>query len=363
QTLLPAIGAEGQRQLGEAHVLIVGSGALGCVIADALTRAGVGRITIVDRDVVEITNLQRQILFDESDVDAGTPKAIAAATRLRAINGAIEIIAHVDDFNHRNAERLLGDADVIVDGLDNFQTRYILNDLAVERGVAYIYGGAVATGGVSLPVLPHADVRMAAPPRRLTWTDAQSTPCLRCVFPEAPPPGTTPTCDTAGVLGPLVMTIGAHQATQTLKLLTGNIDALDRRLLSIDVWSNEWRRFDVSGARRDARAACPCCVEGRFEHLDGSAAGAAITLCGRNAVQMTGAAETSALDLDAAAARLASHGSFHANDFLLRGVFRDERGPDGDAIELTLFSNGRAIIKGTTEPELARSIYARYVGI
>lgn len=364
QMLLPGIGEAGQQRLLAAHALVVGCGALGTVLADALARAGVGTLTIVDRDIVELTNLQRQVLYDEADVEAGMPKAEAAKAKLQRINSQVKVHAHVDDFNHTNAERLAEGADIILDGLDNFETRYLLNDLAVARGLPYIYGGAVGTSGVSMAVLPHVESPQSEEllaHRALNWEPRHATPCLRCVFPEAPPPGASPTCDTAGVLGPVVQMIATHQAIQAIKLLTGNIDALDRSLLSIDAWMNEIRRFDVSDARNTAGEGCPCCVQKRFEFLDGTASSAAVSLCGRNAVQITPTGN-GRIDLNAAAARLGAHGTFTANRFLLRGAFSHEQGENQQPIELTLFPNGRAIIKGTTEPETARIIYAKYVG-
>ena len=243
-----------------------------------------------------------------------------------------------------------------------------------------------------LPHPAHAAAQATARPASRDVDEAeQSTPCLRCVFPEAPPPGTSPTCDTAGVLGPVILTIAAHQAAQALKLVTGHVDALDRSLLSIDSWTNDTRRFDVSGARRgghdgaDGRAStarrsagqappapsdeygpppCPCCGNGQFDFLDGAATSTSIALCGRDAVQITPPSPSAAarLDLSETCRRLAAHGSFTHNDYLLRGTFASERGPEGHAIELTLFPDGRAIIRGTSEVEAARSIYAKYVG-
>ena len=363
QILLPGIAEAGQVRLLRSHALIVGCGALGTMIADALTRAGVGTLTIVDRDTVELTNLQRQVLFEEADVEGMIPKAQAAAARLRRINSAITVNPHVDDFSHRNAERYAEGADVILDGLDNFETRYVLNDLAVRNGIPYIYGGAVATGGMSMAILPHAQHRARPEPRSsVRWTDDQATPCLRCIFPDAPPAGTTATCDTAGVLAPAVLTIAAHQVAQTLKLLSGNVDAVDRSLFTIDVWENTTRRFDVSGARGLSR--CPCCVSGRFEFLAGDTASATTSLCGRSAIQITppaGSGGDGGLDLAMMAKRLSAHGSFTHNGYLLHGRFDDLKG-DAGPFELTLFPDGRAIIKGTTVAETARGIYAKYVG-
>ena len=368
QMLLPDIGDAGQARLSSSHVFVAGCGALGCAIIDALARAGVGTLTIIDRDLVELTNLQRQALFVEADVEDALPKAEAARRRIAAINRAVTVHAHVDDLHADNARRYTSDADVLVDGLDNFETRYLLNDLAVRRGVPYVYGGAVGTVGTALTILPHPEHRAdGASPRRIEWTADQATPCLRCIFPEAPPPGSTPTCDTAGVLGPVVTTIAAHQAVETIKLLVGAIDAVDRSLLSVDVWANESRRFDVHRARSAQEPSdCPCCGRGDFAFMEGDATGRASVLCGRDAVQITppprGPARGGDIDLAAMAARLEPHGVFIANAFLLRGVFERETTPAGEPIELTLFPNGRAIVKGIAEADAARALYARYVG-
>ena len=359
QMLLAGIGKSGQERLRAAHALVVGCGALGSVIIDSLARAGVGKLTIIDRDIIEITNLQRQILYDEKDVAQGMPKAEAAKRRIHQINSEVEVEAHADDFSHRNADAFIQGVDIILDGLDNFETRYVLNDLAVMRGLPYIYGGAVATSGVALTILPHPRKRVQESRSCVQWSAEQATPCLRCVFPDAPPPGATPTCDTAGVLGPIVSIIASHQAAQAIKLLTGNIQALDRSLLSLDLWTNQWRQFDVSEARDSSN--CICCMQGNFEHYQGSPASMTTSMCGRHAVQITPVADGE-IDLASFAARLTPHGKFTHNEFLLRGEFRSERGDGGQPIELTLFPNGRAIIKGTHEPEVARSIYAKYVG-
>jgi len=363
QMLLGQIGEAGQQRLRKAHALVVGCGALGCVIVDALARAGIGTLTIIDRDLVDLTNLHRQILFDERDAEEGIPKAEAARARVARINREVTTHAHVDDFNHHNAEAYIHGADLILDGLDNFATRYLLNDLAVKHGLPCIHGGAVGTTGTALTILPHPAHRAGESRSAIRWTAGQATPCLRCVFPQPPAPGSGPTCDTAGVLGPLVMMIASHQAAEAIKLLTGNIDAVDRSLLSIDAWSNRLRRVDVAGAR-DA-AGCPCCGEGHFEFLAGDDAESTGVLCGLKAVQIIpprrpGAAAP--IDLASLARRLAPHGVFRANRFLVRGVLTGERGEDGEPIELTIFPGGRAIIRGTSRPETARSVYARYIG-
>jgi molybdopterin/thiamine biosynthesis adenylyltransferase len=360
QMLLAGIGEAGQQRLAASHALVVGCGALGTMIVDALARAGVGTLTIVDRDVVELTNLQRQILFDERDVEQGMPKAEAAKAKVARVNSQVAVHAHVDDFSHRSAARYVEGVDIIMDGLDNFETRYLLNDIAVSRGIPYIYGGAVGTTGVTMAILPSGAMRQVDSTSRVKWPDDQSTPCLRCVFPEAPPPGTSPTCDTAGVLGPAVAVIAAQQAAQAIKLLTGHVEALDRALVSIDIWTNEFRRFDVSAARQSE---CPCCGRGQFVFLDGATGSAAMSLCGRNAVQISPSRELeSTLDLPNLAARLTPHGSFTVNEYLLRGTLAGDRNGKGEPIELTVFPNGRTIIKGVTETDAARSIYAKYIG-
>ena len=363
QILLPDIGESGQRRLLQSHALIVGGGALGTMIADALARAGVGTLSIVDRDTVELTNLQRQVLYDEDDVAQMIPKAEAAKNKLARINSQVVVHGHVDDFSARNAERYVEGVDVILDGLDNFETRYLLNDVAVKHGLPYVYGGAVGTTGMSFLVLPHPQCRAETGRSLVRWSAAQSTPCLRCVFPEAPPPGASPTCDTAGVLGAAVAIIAAHQCAQAIKLLTGNLDKVDRSLLSIDVWSNQRRTLDISGARDSDD--CPCCVRGDWAYLQGRAGGAVTTLCGRDAVQITPGPDGSQpkrLDLAAMAAKLSPHGSFTQNAYLMHGRFSNERSANGEPVELTLFPDGRAIIKGTDDLGTARSIYAKYIG-
>lgn len=362
QMLLPGFGREGQERLRAARVLIVGCGALGTVLADTLARAGVGFLRLVDRDVVELTNLQRQILFTEADVEQGLPKAEAARRALGRINRDVQVEAVVADFHHANAPALATGIDLILDGLDNFQTRYLLNDLAVRQGLPYLYGGAVGTTGMAMVFLPHAPPGPPGPARgRIDWPESLTTPCLRCVFPEAPPPGSTPTCDTAGVLASVVAFVAHHQATQALKLLIGAFEALDRSLVSIDLWRNEFRRLDLSGARREE---CPCCGQRVFSALDGHGESGLTTLCGRGAVQVRPDPDRARarLDLDVLAARLAPHGSFQATPFLLRGTLDRERGEHERPVELTLFPDGRALFTHVTRPEHARTLYDRYIG-
>lgn len=341
QVILPQVGEDGQERLAASRVLVAGCGALGCTIADLLARAGVGRLRLVDRDLVEITNLQRQTLYAENDV--GSPKATAAAARLSSINSTIEIDAHVADINAGTVLGLAEGCDVLVDGLDNFETRYLLNDLAVAHGIPFIYGGAVGTEGLSFPVLSGSTVKPTA--------------CLRCVFPEPPPVGTTATCDTAGVLGPIIATVAAHEALQVLKILLGRQEDLDQSLVSFDAWRNEIRRL----APPDPVESCPCCGQRRFEWLDGSRGGTTTTLCGRGAVQVL-PGKRAGIALADLSIRLAAHGEFAFRDGVLRGQLREERGESGQPVELTVFEDLRALVGCIDSPERARAIYDRYVG-
>lgn len=346
QSLLEDFGVAGQRAITDATVVIVGCGALGCGVADLLARAGVGRLRIIDRDIVEPTNLQRQVLFDQCDADEGRPKALAGAQRLIRINPEVEVEAVVDDFHCANAAALIDSADVIVDGLDNLEARYLVNDLAVRDGLPWIYAGAVGTGGLVMPILPSATTFAG----RVHWAPEQAGPCLRCLFPEPAPPGTLPTCDTAGVLGPAVAAVTAHQAALVLSLLIGRIDDLDRSLHSIDPWLGEDRRIRPESPRPD----CPCCHGRTFEWLEGARTGATESLCGRNTVQIHPAV-AGTLCLEDLAARLADHGTVRYDDHVLRVELRDE------GIGLTIFPDGRALV-GVDEPSRARTIYDRFVG-
>ena len=335
QVLFSEIGEAGQRRLMASGVTLFGCGALGGAVANTLVRAGVGRIRICDRDYIERDNLQRQVLFDEDDITAALPKAEAAARKLRRINPEVTIEAAVVDVNHTNIERLSGDADLLLDGTDNFETRYLINDLAVKTGRPWIYGAVVGASGLCMPVL------------------AGETPCLRCVFPEPPPPEMNPTCDTAGVVGPAVSLVAAAQAMEALKILAGRPDAVNRHLLSIDAWTGRYANLNVE--RAFAPGECICCGRRRFEYLDGTLGSSTTTLCGRDAVQInrTGGAP---VDFAAVARRLeplAGARTTH-NQFMLRCAVSD--------YEITLFADGRAIIKGTDDPDVARTVYARYIG-
>lgn len=342
QALLGPIGQQGQRRLAAARALLVGCGALGAAIADQLVRAGVGHLTVVDRDIVELTNLQRQTLFAESDAAAGLPKAVAAAGRLRAVNSAVEVVPVVADVHSGNVEDLLDGrlpgqsshaADLILDGTDNVQTRYLLNDLAVKRGVPWVYGAAVGTEGRVMPVRPGA------------------TPCLRCVFPRPPSPHDLATCDTAGVLGAAAAIVGAAQAAEAIKLLSGNVP--ESVMLRIDLWPWRLRVISLAGARDPA---CPCCGRRQFEFLDAPPAESTVTLCGRNAVQVRPATPVS-LSLEQLAGRLAGAAAVERTPHLIRARLLDPPG-----ITLTIFPDGRSLIQGTSDLARARSLHARFVG-
>ncbi|HEX7000044.1 MAG TPA: ThiF family adenylyltransferase [Gammaproteobacteria bacterium] len=354
QMLLAGFGEAGQRRLAESTAVVLGCGALGTVAADMLARAGIGHLVLVDRDFVELTNLQRQVLYDEGDVAEGLPKAEAAKAKIARINSAVRVTAIVDDLNADNIERYTAGAGVLLDGLDNFETRYLANDCAVKHGIAYVYGAAVGTVGLVFPVLPHTAAGEA--PWERAAGGSLATPCLRCLFEEAPPPGTGATCDTAGVIGPAPAIVANFEVAEALKILTGHFDRVSRTLLQLDLWSNDVTRLRVDGAYE--RGDCPCCKHGRFEYLSGALGSGAATLCGRNAVQVRHRRGAAAVDLGELAERLRPHGAVSVNRFLLRAALSE----GGKPYELTLFPDGRAIVKGTDEPAVARSLYAKFVG-
>ncbi len=355
QMLLPGFGAAGQRRLQSSTALILGCGALGSLAADLLARAGVGHLVIVDRDVVELTNLQRQVLYDERDVAEGLPKVEAARRRLERVNSAVTVTAVADDVNHGNVERYAMGVDVLVDGVDNFETRYLANDFAVKHGIPYIYGGAVGTVGAAYAILPHTQHGTA--PWETDAAGSKATPCLRCLFEEPPPPGTMPTCDTVGVLGPAVTTIASLEAAEALKVLTGNFDRVCPTMLNIDLWNNTIVQLDVADAYD--RGDCPCCKHGRYDYLDGAFGSGATTLCGRDAVQLTHKQGRVELDLEELAGRLRPLGDVRVNELMLRARVTH----NGEPFVLSLFPDGRAIVHGTSEPGVARSVYSRYVGV
>lgn len=333
QTVLPRIGEDGQARLAASRVLIAGCGALGTHVAEALARAGVGYLRLVDRDYVELSNLQRQVLFDEADVATGRPKAIAARRRLATINSEIAVDAVADDLNAANIAEHVEEIDLIIDATDNFETRYLLNDAAMRAGIPWIYGGVLATHGATMTIVP------------------RQTACLRCVFPEPAEPGSAPTCDTAGVFGAAVALVAAIQSAEALKVLVGSLREVNDTLLSVDVWTLALMRLRVT---RDP--ACPSCGDGPREYpfLELRGGTRATVLCGRDTVQVT-MQPPPRLALDLLARRLGGAGVVRQNEHLLR-LQLDDR-------ELVIFPNGRVLVHGTDDPAVARSLVARYVGL
>lgn len=327
------LGEDGQRRLLSSTALVCGCGALGTVLANTLVRAGVGRLRIVDRDFVETTNLQRQVLFDEDDVAAQLPKAVAAAEKLRRVNSTVEVEPIVADVDSGNVEGFAAGADVILDGTDNFETRFLLNDVAVKHGIPWVYGGCLGAEGQSMTILPG------------------ETPCLRCLIPEPPPPGATPTCDTAGIVAPIINVIASIEALEAMKILAGREDAISRSLQVFDLWENRCRQLDVGKLRGESD--CPCCGQREFEWLAGVRASQSTVLCGRNSVQIAPPAGWG-LSLDELERKLDGVGSVKRNPFLLRLQI--------EPYQVTVFADGRAIISGTDDPATAKTIYARYVG-
>jgi adenylyltransferase/sulfurtransferase len=330
QTLFAPLGREGQERLGRARAVVVGLGALGSLVAGHLARAGAGFLRLCDRDFVELDNLQRQVLYDEDDVRAALPKAAAAAAKLGRINSQIRLEPRVCDVNAGNVEGLIADADLVLDGTDNFETRFLLNDACVKQGRPWVYAGVVGSTGMVMAVRPGRG------------------PCFACLVGDLPAPGTSPTCDTAGVLNTAVGVVASLEATEALKILSGREEALAPGLQTLDVWHSTSQLVKVPRAE-----GCAVCGARRFRHLEGAAAGSTLTLCGRNAVQVTPPPGTE-LDLEAAERRLSALGPVRRNGYLLKA--------NVDGCELTLFPDARAIVQGTDDPARARSIYARYVG-
>ena len=332
QIRYPPLGEAGQRRLAEGRALICGCGALGSTLANLLVRAGVGRVRIVDRDFVDVTNLHRQSLFDEQDVAAGLPKAIAAAEKLGRINSEVQVEPVVADVNPGNIESLCDGVDVIVDGTDNFETRFLINDVAVKAGIPWVYGGCLGAEGQTLTIVPG------------------ETPCLRCLMEDCPPPGAAPTCDVAGILGPIVGAIASIQALEAIKILSGNRQAISRDWMVIDLWRNQIRRVSAASLRDEGD--CPACKQRQFPWLSGKEGSRSAVLCGRNAVQLTYPGAT--VSLEDLARKLEGVGQVTRNPFLLR--LRVE------PYELTVFPDGRAIVGGTDDVATARTLYAKYIG-
>jgi molybdopterin-synthase adenylyltransferase len=327
------IGEKGQASISKGAALVVGCGALGSVIAETLVRAGTGLVRIVDRDFVELHNLQRQVMYTEADVEAALPKAIAAAQHLRKINSLVRIEPVIADVDHRNIESLVRGIDVIVDGSDNFEIRFLVNDIALRHGIPWIYGGCLGAEGQTMSILPG------------------ETGCLRCLLSEGPPaPGTTPGCDMAGIVAPVVNVIASIEAMEAIKVLSGNRQAVNRGLVVVDLWRNRLRQL-VPGDSPDP-GGCPACG-GNYEWLSGLHAAQASVLCGRNSVQIRGTPGTE-LDLLGLAKRWGGEGRVSVNDYLIKLDLGEH--------QLTVFRDARAIIVGTDDIGKARSLYARWIG-
>ena len=333
QMLVSGVGVAGQQSLRHAYITLIGCGALGGALADILVRAGIGGLRVIDRDFIELDNLQRQTLFDEHDIAENLPKAEAAARKLHRINSAVAVEGIVADFNAANAEQLCENADLLLDGTDNLETRFLINDVAVKHDLPWVYGACLATEGLVLPIVPH------------------KTPCLRCIWDEPPAPGEIPTCDTAGILAATVHIVAGLQATEAMKLLMGRTADLLPGLTSIDAWTARARTVNVQAAHDTGD--CPCCKHGRYDFLSGQRGSSATTLCGRDAVQLL-PAEGVTVNLKSIAGRLPAHTRPRVNEFLLRFKTDDHA--------VTIFADGRTIVQGTADPAVARGVVAKYVG-
>jgi len=331
QMILPGWGRDGQERLAGRTATVIGCGALGSHIAAHLVRIGVGHVILADRDFVEWHNLPRQALYTEQDAAEGIPKAVAAARRLRLLNSLVTVEEHVVDVDADTVEELIGRADVVFDGADNFEVRYLVNEACVKHGIPWVYGGVLGTYGLSSAILPG------------------ETPCLRCLLGPMPAPGSVPTCETTGVLGPVVATVAALEVAEGLKILLDQRQALLHSLVVVDLWTGDFERAQT----QKGAGACPVCDERRFEMLTARHGCWTEVLCGRGAVQITPRPGPS-LDLAAIARRLSDLGSVTVNDYLLRF--------SAEGCEVTLFRDGRAIVKGAPSTAEARALYARYIG-
>lgn len=327
------IGEAGQQRLSSSRAFICGCGALGSVLANTLARAGVGHLRIADRDFLELNNLQRQVLYDERDVASGMPKAIAAQQRLQRINSQIEVEAVVADVDHTNIGQLVEDVDMILDGTDNFEIRYLLNDAAARYRKPWVYGGCIGASGQTMTIVPG------------------DTPCFRCLHPEAPPPGSTETCDSAGILAPIINVIASIQACEAMKVLTGHRDTISRELLVVDLWDSRFRQIKLDALRQSGN--CPVCDHQQYDWLSGERGSHTAVLCGRNAVQLS-FPDKMGISLPGLEEKLRGIGQVTRNNYLLRLAVDD--------YVLTVFPDGRAIINGTENIAEAKTLYARYIG-
>ena len=328
------LGVEGQRQISQSRVLVCGCGALGSVIANTLARAGVGHLRIVDRDFLEWNNLQRQVLYTEADVTAGIPKSVAAKAHLEQINSEIELEAVVANVSAENIGELIDSVDCIVDGTDNFETRFLLNDAAIKNNIPWVYGGCIGSEGQSMTILPG------------------ETPCLHCLMQAGPPPpGTTPTCDSAGILSPIINVIASFQSMEVLKIISGNRHKISRVLHIFDLWENQARQVKLTQLTENND--CPTCKHQQFDWWTGKQGSQTAVLCGRNAVQLSFGREDQ-IDLNQLSQKLSNLGTVSVNAFLLQASIED--------YAITVFADGRAIIKGTEDEVVARNVYAKYIG-
>ena len=329
QILFEGIGKEGQEKLDKSYVVLIGCGALGTVIATSLVRAGVGKIRIIDRDFIEYHNLQRQVLFNEDDIKKQLPKAIAAERHLKKVNSSVEIEGIVADVNYTNIEKLISGADLILDGLDNFETRFLINDVALKHNIPWIYGGVISCTGMTMNIIPG------------------ETPCFRCMTPAVPRPQEIATCDTAGVIGPAPFIIGSLESVEALKILVG-AEEINRQLILIDVWNGSFDHLEIRPGQH-----CLTC-QGNYEFLNDRFGLKATSLCGQNAVQILNP-EAGTLSLEELATRLQRVGQVTYNEFMLWFTV--------DTCEMAIFPDGRAIVKHTENESLARGLYAKYIGM
>ncbi len=329
QTLFWGIGEEGQKKLGNSYAVIIGCGALGTMIATILVRAGVGKVKIIDRDFIEYHNLQRQVLFDEEDIRNNLPKAIAAERHLKRVNSLVEIEGIVADVNYANIEKLVRGADIVLDGLDNLEARFLINDACLKYGIPWVYGGAIASSGMTMSIIPG------------------KTSCFRCLWASPPKDEVLLTCDTAGVIGSAPFIIGSLQSVEAMKILVGAKD-INQGLVIIDVWRGEFRRVKL-----ERRTDCPSC-QGRFEFLEARFGTRTTSLCGQNAVQVINP-NIKEVSFDKLAAHLRPIGEVNYNEFMFRFLV--------DNHEMFVFPDGRAIIKNTEDESLARGLYAKYIGV
>ncbi|MDR4508151.1 MAG: ThiF family adenylyltransferase [Candidatus Brocadiaceae bacterium] len=334
QELFSGIGEQGQKELREKSVVIIGCGALGCHSANLLVRSGIKSLTIVDRDFIEESNLQRQTLFDEDDIKNTLPKAIAAQKKLQRVDSSVRIESAVEDLNPANIETHLKNANIVVDGTDNFETRFLINDYCVKNGIPWIYGACIGSVGLTMNIIP------------------TKTPCFQCLLETIPPFGTVETCDTAGIIAPAASIIASIQAAEALKILTGNFQSVSPGLLKIDIWHNEIRMLHTQTIVE--KSDCKTCRHHQYEYLLKNAYSTTSKLCGRTAVQINGTGGPR-IDFAILAKRLEKVGAVSFNSFLLRMKI--------DTYEITVFTDGRSIISGTQDVSIAKGLYAKYIGM